>query len=95
MRDYGHELVSTLSIDMGSFDVVITCIRLKLLKDEIRQPYFLKLKRFLYDQGVKGPNDSASNLKVYPARERTVIRDTPRVLTLYPHQRRTYTRGPI
>ncbi|CDO75787.1 hypothetical protein BN946_scf184934.g2 [Trametes cinnabarina] len=40
---------------------------LKVLKDEIRQPYFLKLKKFLRDQGVKGPEDSAANLKVYPA----------------------------
>ncbi|KAH9856542.1 uracil-DNA glycosylase [Lenzites betulinus] len=40
---------------------------LKLLTDEIRQPYFLKLKRFLREQGVKGPDDSAANLKVYPA----------------------------
>ncbi|KAI0649340.1 uracil-DNA glycosylase [Trametes meyenii] len=40
---------------------------LKLLKDEIRQPYFLKLKRFLLEQGVKGPDDSAPNLRVYPA----------------------------
>ncbi|OBZ72214.1 Uracil-DNA glycosylase [Grifola frondosa] len=40
---------------------------LKLLKDEIRKPYFLQLKRFLYDQGVKGVNDSAKSLKVYPS----------------------------
>ncbi|KAH9945312.1 uracil-DNA glycosylase [Epithele typhae] len=40
---------------------------LKLLHTEIRKPYFLKLKRFLYDQGVKGPDDSAPKLKVYPA----------------------------
>ncbi|KAI0077874.1 uracil-DNA glycosylase [Panus rudis PR-1116 ss-1] len=40
---------------------------LKILKDEIRKPYFIKLKRFLWDQGVKGVNDSAKNLKVYPA----------------------------
>ncbi|KAI9057215.1 uracil-DNA glycosylase [Trametes sanguinea] len=40
---------------------------LKVLKDEIRKPYFLKLKRFLREQGVKGPEDSAPNLKVYPA----------------------------
>ncbi|KAJ8463190.1 hypothetical protein ONZ51_g10410 [Trametes cubensis] len=39
---------------------------LKVLKDEIRQPYFLQLKRFLREQGVKGPDDSAPNLKVYP-----------------------------
>ncbi|KAI0833280.1 uracil-DNA glycosylase-like protein [Trametes gibbosa] len=40
---------------------------LKLLTDEIRQPYFLKLKRFLLEQGVKGPEDSVPNLRVYPA----------------------------
>ncbi|KAH9902866.1 uracil-DNA glycosylase [Cubamyces lactineus] len=39
---------------------------LKVLKDEIRQPYFLKLKKFLREQGVKGPDDSAPNLKVCP-----------------------------
>ncbi|KAH9936045.1 uracil-DNA glycosylase-like protein [Amylocystis lapponica] len=40
---------------------------LKLLKDEIRKSYFLQLKRFLYDAGVKGPDDSAKSLKVYPS----------------------------
>lgn len=35
----------------------------------MRKAYFLKLKQFLYDAGVKGANDSAQNLKVYPARE--------------------------
>ncbi|TBU49769.1 uracil-DNA glycosylase [Dichomitus squalens] len=40
---------------------------LKLLKDEIKKSYFLNLKRFLASEGVKGVNDSASNLKVYPA----------------------------
>ncbi|KAI0661566.1 uracil-DNA glycosylase [Cubamyces menziesii] len=39
---------------------------LKVLKDEIRQPYFLQLKKFLREQGVKGPDGSAPNLKVYP-----------------------------
>ncbi|GJE94507.1 uracil-DNA glycosylase [Phanerochaete sordida] len=39
---------------------------LKLLKDEIRKPYFLKLKKFLWEQGVQGPNDSP-NANVYPA----------------------------
>ena len=43
--------------------------RLKVLKDEIRNPYFIKLKRFLWEQGVKGAEDSATSLKVYPARE--------------------------
>ncbi|EPT01358.1 hypothetical protein FOMPIDRAFT_1161611 [Fomitopsis schrenkii] len=40
---------------------------LKLLKDEIRKPYFLKLKQFLYDAGVRGSKDSAPNLKIYPS----------------------------
>ncbi|KAI0346586.1 uracil-DNA glycosylase [Trametopsis cervina] len=40
---------------------------LKVLKDEIKKPYFLKLKQFLWDQGVRGAEDSAQNLKVYPA----------------------------
>lgn len=41
-----------------------------MLKEEIRKPYFLKLKEFLWEQGVHGPNDSAKGLKVYPARKR-------------------------
>ena len=48
--------------------MALTRSRLKVLKDEIRKPYFLKLKKFLYEQGVKGASDSAPNLKVYPAR---------------------------
>ncbi|KAI0925887.1 hypothetical protein AcV5_008497 [Taiwanofungus camphoratus] len=40
---------------------------LKLLKDEIRKPYFLQLKRFLSEAGVKGPNDNVKSLKVYPS----------------------------
>ncbi|KAA1467329.1 uracil-DNA glycosylase [Dentipellis sp. KUC8613] len=40
---------------------------LKLLKDEIRKPYFISLKEFLWKEGVQGPDDSAKNLKVYPA----------------------------
>ncbi|KAH9928692.1 uracil-DNA glycosylase-like protein [Fomitopsis serialis] len=39
----------------------------KMLKDEIRKPYFLKLKQFLYDAGVHGAKDSAPNLKIYPS----------------------------
>ncbi|KAF7375161.1 Uracil-DNA glycosylase [Mycena sanguinolenta] len=38
---------------------------LKLLADEIAQPYFLELKRFLYKEGVKGAADPAPP-KVYP-----------------------------
>ncbi|KAI0701326.1 uracil-DNA glycosylase [Cytidiella melzeri] len=40
---------------------------LKVLKDEIRKPYFLKLKQFLWDQGVRDGNDVPNNLTVYPA----------------------------
>ncbi|KII89751.1 hypothetical protein PLICRDRAFT_108541 [Plicaturopsis crispa FD-325 SS-3] len=39
---------------------------LKVLKDEIKKPYFLQLKRFLWEEGVRGANDSDINLKVYP-----------------------------
>ncbi|KAG6330836.1 hypothetical protein ID866_8252 [Astraeus odoratus] len=40
---------------------------LKLLKDEIRKPYFLSLKKFLWAEGVRGPDDIVESLKVYPA----------------------------
>jgi len=39
---------------------------LKFLKDEIRKPYFINLKRFLWDEGVQWPEVS-KNLKVFPA----------------------------
>ncbi|THG98191.1 hypothetical protein EW026_g3960 [Hermanssonia centrifuga] len=45
----------------------LLALELKVLDDEIRKPYFIKLKRFLWDQGVKGPDDSAKSLKIYPA----------------------------
>lgn len=45
--------------------------RLKILKDEIRKPYFIKLKQFLWQQGVKGASDSATSLRIYPARKQT------------------------
>ena len=41
--------------------------RLKMLKDEIRKPYFIALKDFLWKEGVKGPDDSQKPLQVYPA----------------------------
>jgi len=41
--------------------------RLKVLKDEIKKPYFISLKEFLWKEGVQGPDDSARDLKVYPA----------------------------
>ena len=42
--------------------------RLKLLKDEITKDYFIKLKAFLWDEGVRGPDDPSPNFKVYPSR---------------------------
>ncbi|KAH9983086.1 uracil-DNA glycosylase [Russula compacta] len=40
---------------------------LKVLKDEIKKPYFISLKEFLWKGGVHGPDDSAQDLQVYPA----------------------------
>lgn len=40
---------------------------LKVLKDEIKKPYFITLKQFLWKEGVHGPDDSAENLNIYPA----------------------------
>ncbi|KIK62539.1 hypothetical protein GYMLUDRAFT_41999 [Collybiopsis luxurians FD-317 M1] len=40
---------------------------LKLLKDEIKKPYFIALKRFLWQAGVRGPDDTPLPLKVYPS----------------------------
>ncbi|KAH7911348.1 uracil-DNA glycosylase-like protein [Hygrophoropsis aurantiaca] len=39
---------------------------LKLLKDEIKKPYFISLKQFLWQEGVQGPDDNTKSLKVYP-----------------------------
>ncbi len=46
-------------------------LRLKVLKDEIKKPYFITLKQFLWKEGVCGPDDSAENLNIYPARKFT------------------------
>ncbi|KAG6844967.1 hypothetical protein H0H87_002081 [Tephrocybe sp. NHM501043] len=40
---------------------------LKLLKDEIKKPYFIALKKFLWEEGVRGPNNSSPTLRIYPA----------------------------
>ncbi|KAF5392234.1 hypothetical protein D9757_001517 [Collybiopsis confluens] len=40
---------------------------LKLLQEEIKKPYFIALKRFLWTAGVQGPHDSPLPLKVYPS----------------------------
>ena len=43
--------------------------RLKVLHDEIKKPYFLELKKFLWKEGVQGPNDEVKGpTKVYPIR---------------------------
>jgi uracil-DNA glycosylase len=39
---------------------------LKLLKDEIRKPYFMKLKKFLWQEGVRDLDDIPQPLKCYP-----------------------------
>jgi len=39
---------------------------LKVLKDEIKKPYFVSLKKFLWEEGVRGPDDNVKGLKVYP-----------------------------
>ena len=44
-------------------------VRLKLLKDEIKQPYFIALKQFLWDEGVRGPDERLPTCKIYPARK--------------------------
>ncbi|KAF5382070.1 hypothetical protein D9615_004281 [Tricholomella constricta] len=40
---------------------------LKVLKDEIKKPYFIALKKFLWEEGVRGPDDSSPTLRIYPA----------------------------
>jgi len=40
-----------------------------LLKDEIKKPYFISLKKFLWEEGVKGAEDTPKSVKVYPPRE--------------------------
>lgn len=71
--------------------------RLKVLKDEIKKPYFLQLKEFLWSEGVHGADEDYTRLKIYPSRacalvywQRRVTLFTAR-LTVQP---RTYTRGP-
>ncbi|KAJ3990150.1 uracil-DNA glycosylase-like protein [Lentinula detonsa] len=40
---------------------------LKVLKEEIKQPYFIALKRFLWNEGVREPEYLPRPLKVYPS----------------------------
>ena len=43
--------------------------RINVLKDEIKKPYFLKLKEFLWDEGVRTSNDTPATVKIFPPRE--------------------------
>lgn len=43
--------------------------RLKVLKDEIKKPYFISLKKFLWEEGVREPDDDVKARKVYPTRK--------------------------
>ena len=72
MRDHGKELVGGLRNPslLFSHDTSLS-LRLKVLKDEIKKPYFITLKQFLWQEGVRGPDDNAENLKIYPARKFT------------------------
>jgi uracil-DNA glycosylase len=46
-----------------------TIFRLKVLKDEIKKPYFIALKKFLWEEGVRGPDEIPKSLKIYPSRK--------------------------
>ena len=41
-------------------------VRLKVLKDELKKPYFISLKKFLWSEGVKGP--AVRTKDIFPAR---------------------------
>lgn len=69
MRNHGQELVGALRNRYFPVADTYAPIRLKILKEEIRKPYFLSLKEFLWKEGVHGLDDSAQDLKVYPARK--------------------------
>jgi uracil-DNA glycosylase len=40
---------------------------LKVLKDEIKKPYFIALKKFLWEEGVRGPDEIPKSLKIFPS----------------------------
>lgn len=72
MRDHGKELVGGLrSLRDYSAMTHRDPLRLKVLKDEVKKPYFITLKQFLWKEGVHGPDDSAESLNIYPARKST------------------------
>jgi hypothetical protein len=63
----------------------IQSFRLKVLKDEIKKPYFIALKKFLWEEGVRGPDEIPKSLKVYPSREPASLNCVLPVLTFKHH----------
>lgn len=61
------------------FRVILTLSisRLKLLKDEIKKPYFIALKQFLWNEGVRGADDTPKSLPIYPSRGSIKAMDGP------------------
>ena len=71
MRQWGRVGESLLP-DLLDVNILlgIPAFRLKILKDEIRKSYFLELKRFLWKEGIQGPDDEVKGpSKVYPMGE--------------------------
>ena len=60
-----------------------------MLKDEIKKPYFLDLKKFLYSKGVRGP-DSVPKPDIYPPRE-IVQLHCPNWFLMHPLAKNIYT----
>lgn len=67
---------------------------MKVLKDEIKKPYFLQLKEFLWSEGVHGPDDDYTRLKIYPSRASTCTRQNIVQLMTMTAQLTTSTHGP-
>ena len=57
---------SILSLTVGWYCIMT---RIKVLKDEIRKPYFLKLKQFLWDEGLQNSNNDPVTVKIFPPGE--------------------------
>lgn len=63
-----HCTIPLRSIILHWYSTLLWTPRLKLLHDEIKQPYFIGLKKFLHGEGVRGANDTPQSCKVYPSR---------------------------
>jgi hypothetical protein len=73
--------------------LITNFFRLKVLKDEIKKPYFIALKKFLWEEGVRGPDDIPKSLKVFPSRERASELSVAIVKSIIEFQRTTSTHG--